>query len=189
MDVQGTQLIPKLDSALPELVKRKLKEKIAKGATPVRTFRGLPVYRFGDDQIGYYCLVDGDDVIYFVRFMAVKHNTLSLGRQVLVWRKPQSLAAGFAKTVFFDLLLKEFKSLVADQLQTEDGQKFWDYAITEALGRGLNVYAFDRRSVPNTLTPIRSDEDLRHYYKTLWGDDEGHKRTYAIISKVPLRLK
>ena len=195
MDLPETELAPRPNTGsteldtLPDVVNRKLKEKIAKGVTPVSEFRGLPVYRFFDETGVYYCLVEDSDVIYFVRASAVKHSTLPSGHRVLVWRKQLIFAAGFAKTVFFTFLLEEFRTLVADQFQTEDPLDFWDYAITEALRRGLNVYAVDLRSVPSTIKPIRSEEDLRRYYHIRQDADDAHKRMYSIISKVPLRLK
>lgn len=189
MEIDGTKIIEPLGPELAEYVTKLLRSKIGK-VKPIDTYLGANVYHLGDNQIGYVVLEEDGEVIYFVRYRMIKHNGLQLGRQVLVWREKESFASrGFAKKIFFDFLLAKFKALVADQEQTKDGRAFWQYALGEAFTRNLYVYFLDRRSSPNKLIALTDIADAKKYEPQMWGTTEGHKRTFAVISKIPLKLR
>jgi hypothetical protein len=187
----ATQIIPDLGKALPKRAAAELAKRIReRKLIPDASYREANVYHLGDNQTGYIVLEQHGEVIYFVRYEAIKHNKLNLGRQVLVWRNKTSPASvGFASSVFFKELLPRFTALVADQQQTEAGQGFWQYALDKAFVDNLHVYYLDRRSTPNRLVPLLSMNDVQKHEHELWGDDEGHKRTFAVISKKPLHIK
>lgn len=187
--VQATKLIQDLKPTLVDYVTEHLKEKIKRGATPAGRYAGLPYYAFGDRGVGYVTLVNrNDQVVYFVRHRLVRHK-LRLGRQVLVWRNRQDLSSpGFAQFVFFNVLLPKYKALIADQEQTTSGFQFWQYALLRAFNEHLYVYALDRKSNPNRLIRLRSHEDLIEKEDLLWGHTNAHLRTFAVISKVPLKI-
>ncbi|QRE00252.1 hypothetical protein [Burkholderia phage BCSR5] len=190
----ATQLIPKLDDTLHQFVIKKLKEKIKKDPTPWSTWRSSHIYWFGDTSTGYYCLEHEGDILYFVRYKAIKANKMRFGRQILVWRNRTlkgSESAGFAKEIFFNVLLPKFKALIADQEQTQDGMAFWQHALSEAINQSYRFHSYflDRRATPNVLHEIQSYADVLKYDKELWGTSEGHRRTFAVISTVPLEIK
>jgi hypothetical protein len=175
-----------------EYVKYLLRDKLAKKAKPFATYQGATVYLLGDRQQGYVVLEKAGEVLYFVRHELVKHNKLHFGRQVLVWRNKEvqgTAARGFAIHVFFNYLLPKYKALLADKEQTRDGKQFWEYALDFAFQKKLFVYYLDRRSTPNALYQLEDYADVIAHEDDLWGYEQGHLRTFAVISSVPLQLK
>jgi len=188
--VEGSKLIQDLGTELIEHVRTSLFRKIKAGGKPFSTYLGADVYKFGDFGSGYVVLARGSDVLYFVRYEKIRHNALPLGRQVLVWRnKDDPATVKFARTVFFNYLLPKFTALVSDTLQTTNGKAFWQYSIDKALAEDKYVYFLDRRSSPNRLIRLIDYPELVKYSSEIWGTDEGHKRTFAVISLKPLQLK
>jgi hypothetical protein len=200
-DEHATQLIPDLSSDVPQYVSELLQKKLASGDhTPVETFNGADVYRLGDSQTGYIVLYgelnhgSGErTILYFVRFKRINASGLQkLGRQVLVWRDKNShKSVGFAHHVFFDILLKEFHSLITDTQQTSNGQRFWMFELDHAFKNPEKyfVYFLDRRPSHGKLLQMKSADDLSVHSKDIWGTSEGHLRTHAIISTKPISLR
>jgi hypothetical protein len=189
-----TLLIDPLEESDIERDKRFILSKI-KNRKSTGKYKGADVYYLGDSQNGYVALAKNDQLLYFVRHESVRHNKLPLGRQVMVWSAgsaPGSAAyasTGFAAHVFFDYLLPKYKALIADKQQTDAGFRFWKYAINRALQEHKYVYFLNRRSTPNQLIRLQSDEDVEKYAHQMWGFNTGHLLTFAIISKIPLVLK
>lgn len=191
-EVDGTKIVPDLQRSLIEYVKTKVSEKIKANTRPIGQYKGQDIYQFGDSETGYVVLYNAvsAEVLYFVRYRRIRHNGFRLGRQVLVWRNVSHYATtGFAKHVFFKLLLPKFGALVADKEQTENGKKFWGYAIEEALDRNLKVYALDRRSRQTQLVELHTATDVIKWSPILWGTSSTHLLTFAVISLKPLALK
>jgi hypothetical protein len=190
--VTATQLIDDLDTKLVIEVTDKLEKKLRSNPNlkPVMVYPyGGNIYSFGDTSNGYLVMVENDKVVYFARHRAIKHNGFKLGRQVLLWRDRNTNAtAGFAAHAFFKYLLPKYSALVADQLQTPDGKRFWLVALNMAMNQGHHVYFLDRRSTPNRLVELNTPQDVKHYESDMWGHTEGHKRTFAVISNKPLKL-
>ena len=189
-EVEGTRIVPDLELDVPKLEKTFLKrtEKLQASGS----WNGVPYYELWDRGVGYIVLCSSTELYYFVRYKEIKHNKLRLGRQVLVWRTPNYVSTkptGFARHVFFNLLLPKYKCLVADQQQTRNGAQFWGYMLTEAFNKNLHVYMFDRRSSPSVLTELHSMNDVEENRKYLWGADAGSERVFAVISKVSLSIK
>jgi len=184
------KLIPALDTSLIDYVRKKIEEKLRKHVKPVGTYKGANVYKFGDSENGYVILVEDSEVIYFVKYKRISFNGTRHARQVLVWRNNTAFPAiGFADFVFFQRLLPTFKSLVSDQLQTEGGKKFWQFAVNKAIDQGLYVYLYDRSIRPNTLILLPTFNDAKVHTKTLWGQTERDKYRLLIISLIPLKLR
>jgi hypothetical protein len=189
-EVQGTKLTDDLGRDTIEYIRNRLKEKIERGGKPGSKYQGADVYTFGDMGSGYVVLTRGTDVLYFVRYEKIRHNNLPLGRQVLVWRTSgDASTALFAQTIFFQVLLPKFTALISYKLQTRNGMGFWQIAIKKAFEENMHVYYLDRRSSPNRLITLTNYDDVIQYQKEIWGSDEGHKRTFAVISLKPLKLK
>ena len=193
-DLHATKLIPDIASndGFVSYVKNLLSKKIFRQSLKEDgKFQGAKFYNFGDSSIGYYALVDdAGELVYFVRYKAVKANNLKFGRQVLVWReKTNASSAGFAEFVFFSKLLPRFKALITDTQQTNNGRQFWQHVLRQSFGKeSCRVYFLDRRSSPNTLTELLSYEEVIKYEPKIWGSDEGHLRTHAVISTTPLKI-
>jgi len=174
-------------------VKTLLERKLKTNKSPDSTYQGANVYHLGDKQNGYVVLEQSGEILYFVRHELIKHNKLQVGRQVLVWRNKEAYksgaSAGFASKVFFDYLLPKYKALIADKEQTRDGKQFWEYAIRSAFQRNDFVYFLNRRSTPNSLTRLISYQEVLDRTDELWGIEEGHLRTFAVISELPLKIK
>lgn len=187
----ATKLIPDLGIKLVDYVKSVLQKKLKAKQAHEFKYKDASVYYFGDSEVGYVVLVDEiGDIAYFVRHKKIRHNGLKLGRQVLVWsNKTHPASVKFAQHVFFEVLLKKYTALIADQEQTPNGQRFWLYSLDAAFEKGLFVYFLDRRSSPNRLIPLHNMGDVNKYKDEMWGDDEGHKRTFAVISQKSLTLK
>lgn len=152
---------------------------------------GGDLYTTGDNNNGYYYLMVDDEIVYFVRYRKIKANGNSFGRQVLVARRKDSLEASkVAAHVFFSYLLPRFGALMSDTQQTRHGKAFWTFVLSEAFMKNLHVYCLDRRSTPNTLQLISDRRVLqKDYASIIWGTDEGHLRTHAVISKTLLSIK
>lgn len=169
--------------ALPELLLK------TKNKQPEGKYNGADVYYLGNSGIGYIVLVHLEQIIYFVRYRKVRHNNLPLGRQVLLWRdRAEASAEGFAKYVFFKILMPKYKALISDTQQTSLDQGFWSTAIGYALRHDYYVYYLNRYSSPNQLIGIPDLSTLDEYKKDIWGNSNKHKYTFAVISSIPLEL-
>jgi hypothetical protein len=190
----ATKLIPPLpsNSGYVQYIKELLLKKLKRKPEPNARYQGANVHMFGDNQNGYVVLEKNGEILYLVRHELVKHNALQLGRQVLVWRNRETHSAaarGFASHVFFDFLLPKYKALIADKEQTADGKQFWEYALGRAFELEKHVYYLNRRATPNTLLELEDYADVLAHEDELWGHDQGHLRTFAVISQVPLKIK
>ena len=189
--LDATKLIPDLDSSRVAEWVGKFKSLVnTKKAVALEHYiNGGILYTVGEDNAGYYFLEVDDEVVYFVRYRQIKAGGNTFGRQVLVARLAnRAEATKVAAHVFFKYLLPRFGALCSDTEQTRHGQGFWSFVLTEAFHKKLHVYAYDRRVTPNTLTPLQSIRDLNQQLTILWGTDNGHKRTHAVISKRPVAI-
>jgi hypothetical protein len=193
---RATKLIEPLSdtSGFVQHVRSLLEQKLATKKVAMTTrYQGADVYMFGDRQNGYITLVKDGEILYFVRHELVKHNRMQLGRQVLVWRNRHAAnsasSVGFASHVFFDYLLPKYHALIADKEQSPDGKQFWEYALKRAFDLGKKAYFLNRRTTPNTLTQLHDFNDVIANAHDLWGEEDGHLRTFAVISDVPLKIK
>jgi hypothetical protein len=167
----------------------------AEDSTEIERYNGLPLLHTGDDSNGYYFLCDEqkEHMLYFVKYRRINANGLKMGRQVLVWRsstaarKTESL--GITQYVFFEKILPRFGILVSDVEQTHYGRTFWEFALDRTFNtQALHAYFLNRRSTPNTLLELNSRTDLFKVAREIWGTDEGHRRTHAVISNKPIKL-
>lgn len=195
---RATKIISPLSDSVIERNRRLIHMKVVtrKSFTqPEFEWRGLPVYHFGDDANGYYVQYSPEKnaVLYFVAYKMIKGGGIRFGRQILVWAdRTQTYTVGLAPHIFWKILLPRFKALIADTQQTDHGRAFWRQRLGEALSGGhpqAKCYAYDRRSTPNALYRMTSDLDVDKYSDLLWGSDEGHLRTHAVISNQELRLR
>jgi hypothetical protein len=187
---KAIKLIPDINIDLVNYVKTKIAQKLKKHTLPAGKYKGADIYKFGDTENGYVVLVDEGEVIYFVKYKRVKFNGTRYARQVLVWRNTNTAASiGFADFVFFKRLLPTFKCLISDQLQTEQGKRFWLFAIDKAVQEHLYVYLFDRSTRPMVLTLLPTIDSIKTHTKTLWGKLEKDALRLLITSISPIKLR
>ncbi len=191
-EIDGTKIVQDLPSSLIDYVKEKLSEKIKARIKPIGKYLGQAIYNFGDSETGYVILYDekSSDILYFVRYKRIRHNGFRLGRQVLVWRNSlHPSTGGFARHVFFKLLLPKYGALIADKEQTKNGAAFWTNSINEAFSQNLYVYVLDRRSRKTSLVQLFDTQDVIRWKDVLWGSTKSHELVFAVISQKPLALK
>jgi hypothetical protein len=190
-EIEATKIIPNLGDSLILYVLSLIYKKGKSAPTPLELYQGEKVYSFGDKNIGYVALVVDEKVVYLVRHKEVRANGFRLGRQVLLWRYySEPKASGFAEHVFNEILLPKYTALISDTQQTDLGKTFWQSMLRKSFDRpDRYAYYLDRRSTPVRLLPLSSMDDVKEFSSELWGSDEGHLRTFAVISLKPLSLK
>lgn len=190
LEAKATQMIDVLNPAWVEHTKKLLYSKMVK-SKPTGTYRGVAnVYQIGDHGVGYCVLEHQGEILYFVRHKLIRANNIHFGRQVLVWRlSGDFVAQGFPQWVFLNYLLPKYKALITDTQQSPSGRQFWQWILAEQVKHeGHYVYFLDRRSTPNSLTRLHTDQDLIDTKDLIWGTSEGHLRTHAVVSLTPLKL-
>lgn len=191
----ATKLIPDFDLSRTDQWFQELKNIVSrKKPTHIKKYPdelGGDLFTTGDNSNGYYYLQVDGEIVYFVRYRLVKANGNKFGRQVLVARKASSIEANkVAIHIFYEYLLPRFGALITDTQQTRHGKQFWMYALGEAFEKKMYVYCLDRRGTPNTLDLIADRHVLKSDYSDIiWGQDDAHLRTYAVISNKPLSVK
>jgi hypothetical protein len=163
------------------------------------TKKAVAIKQYGDYTLyeapRAYALIDNDtkQVVYAVRF-TLQNNTFighQCAQQVMVWRNTKVFETeGLAKEIFFNSLLQHYKVMITDSMQTEDGQRFWDKRILEALRMGLNVY-YISLIPPREITKINNDREYQALAssKEIWGNDNKHQARRLVISSVPLSIR
>lgn len=159
-----------------------------KKATPIKQYGDYTLY----ENARSYALIENDtkEVVYAVKFTLTNNTYIGqvCAQQVMVWRNTKvHETEGLAKEIFFNHLLQHHKAMITDALQTEDGQRFWDKRVLEALRMGLHIY-YVSLIPPREITPIRTDREFRALAsnKEIWGNDNKHQARRIIISSVPL---
>lgn len=192
--MEASRIIPDLDTRrLLSAAQKKYEEKRRRFPAKKPTFFWLqqPVYEFGDgEKQSYVFLVEDGRVIYFVQYKRISHNNFRLGRQVLLVRdRRASTADGFARHIFFNVLLPRYTALVADQLQSRFGKAFWGNALRTAWDKNLYTYVLDRRARKTRLLEFSSESDFQLLGPEIWGTSKAHELIFPVISTKPLKLK
>jgi hypothetical protein len=191
MEVTAAQIIGDLKDRESSQLANHLVHRLA-AKQPIARYNDTNVYNFGNFSHGYVVLFDGEMVHYFVEYKKVKNDSLRFGRQIYVWRNPESglPSAGFARHVMFNILLPKFGALITDKLQTRKGASLWSNALAYAFASGgLHCYFYDRRTSPSKLIPLYDQEDIGAWGKEIWGNGPDFQLTFAIISQRPMSLK
>lgn len=149
--------------------------------------------RLGTDKFEVALVSDTlQEVVYYNHVLIVHYVDLKCrpATQQLVWRSTEyqhsGVLTGLPGAVFFDYILSRYDVIVSDNVQTGEGQTFWQRRLSEALARELHVYHY--QLVACELTRIVDDKHLRSLTDTLWGTDDTYQESLAIISCKPLPL-
>jgi hypothetical protein len=113
-------------------------------------------------------------------------------RQKEVWAEPylkrQHIKFVYPSKTFFDVLLKRYKCMITDNLQTDGGRDFWLNLIKKAVSRNLHVYYFNSDSMasPNDLVPVNDPDVPDQFRNHFWGYKKEHEKKHFIISEKKL---
>jgi hypothetical protein len=156
------------------------------------TKRPIAIKQIGDytlyESTRAYALIENDTqrAAYAMQFTVGSNSYLrtTCAQQVMVWRDSQVFQTrGLTEFVFFECLLPKYRSIITDSQQTEDGQRFWDNRILDALRMDLWVY-YVSLIPPREITQIKSDVEYRTLgrNKEIWGIDNKHQARRIVIS-------
>lgn len=130
------------------------------------------------------------EVVYYNQVVIVPYIDLSArpATQLLVWRSTDfthsAILSGLPGAVFFNFILKRYDVILSDNVQTGEGQYFWQRQMSEALARGLHVYHYQLMSA--ALTHIKDQAHMKSITDLLWGETDEYRESLAIISQTPL---
>ena len=180
--------IDPLDDKTMEYLFKRVESAYLKGKTKIiGPYKGSTIFTFGDNENGYYGLIRPDnELLYAVKYTSVTPRRF--GRQVLVARRrTHTDAARIAEHIFFELLLPRFGALTTDTQQTERGQDFWTYVVSDAFEKNLHVYRIDHfKSVGSKLTYLPTIEDFNSIVASTWGKTDWYLTKGIIISIKPI---
>ncbi len=168
-----------------EKADRNKRQKIAilkRKPTPVETNNNGVLYSGPNTEGGYYCFISQitGEIEYFMQY---KDETLpilkSSATQILLWNR--SSPTGTTTKVFFDHMLKQFATMVSDESQTVDGQRFWGRQLVEGIGRGFHVGLLDG----STIKSYDKATDFNTWLKSVdgWGTTDAHWDHRFFITK------
>ncbi|MGL5303488.1 MAG: hypothetical protein ACRC9M_07780 [Aeromonas sp.] len=147
--------------------------------------------RQGQDRFEIALVQDSSQsVVYYNKVIIVPYVDLRCrpATQQLVWRSPvykhRDILSNLAGAIFFNFILSRYDVIMSDNVQTGEGQYFWQRQMSEALARALCVYHYEL--ISGKLTHIKSDDELAALIDKLWGVTDSYKESLAIISSKSL---
>lgn len=160
----------------------------------VGAYKGMDFYATGrNSNEGYWFLLNkaGDDLAYVCRFKTLgasaPHFKSKVATQVAIWRNyGVADSRAFPTYIFFKMLLPKYGIMMSDSQQTNDGRKFWQSRMLDAMHKGLYVYTFDQMT--RALRRLQSSYDLDSNANYLWSKDPKQRTRRALISQTPLTL-
>lgn len=141
-----------------------------------------------------YALIDGSipTIVYYVRFAITNYSFTGQQciTQLQVWRNDfYAESQGFAKYMFFDILLPKHGCILTSHLHTDpDGRRFWTNRINDAFNMSLNVYYISFIQ-PRIIKRIHSMNDLRNIKNQTWGYGKKYEARRILISNHELQEK
>ena len=149
------------------------------------------LFRTGIGHDGYIVLLDKrtNYVNYFARFEYVKLDGTKHVTQIGVWTSDEmtldpAIYNGIATRVFFDILLKRFKTIASEQEQTQDGKRFCVKRMANAIVRNHKVGLLKVGTKTIEYYDHSTFKTIGDWIASLevtWGPDPRHKRYRFII--------
>src|ERR1700737_1250754 len=143
-------------------------EWLARKPQVIEEIFGATLYRVGSHEQGFFFLWDpvSNLVGYYIKYSVKRTKLHGMSvTQTALWRNllvPSS--ENITRHVFYDILLKEYPAIMSDQIQTDDGKRFWLDQLTKSLTRGYSVCLVDFNT--RELQPIDTHADLRNLIST-----------------------
>ena len=114
-------------------------------------------------------------------------------RQKQVWAadklKRQHITFTYPSKIFFDTLLKYYKCMITDNLQTDAGRDFWFKLIEKAIKNSMFVYHLDNDYMKSAqdLVSINDPGFPKKHHHLYWGVGQIYQGRHFIISKKKLK--
>jgi hypothetical protein len=168
--------------------KRQKNAILKKNPTVVEANNNGILYSVPNSKGGYFCFISKitGEIEYFMQYKdEILPILKSSATQIMVWNR--SSPTGTTTKVFFDYMLKEFNTMVSDDSQTVDGQRFWQRQLIEGIGRGFNIGMLDGSTMKNydTIT------DYNTWLQSVdgWGTTDAHWDRRFFVTKENLNGK
>jgi hypothetical protein len=130
-------------------------------------------------QVAYYCNYE----------VKVEPNIGRSCTQIMLWSDKKPKTKEIPRTIFFQHLLKKFKTMQSDTMQTSDGEKFWNSNVKIAFDVGLNVYYYNNARHKLIQIPSYKNFDIMHSADLLWGNEFAHGDITVVISQKDLKAE
>lgn len=160
----------------------------------IGSYKGLEFYATGrSSNEGYWFLLNkrGTDLAYVCRFITLGASSMQFKAkvvtQIAVWRNYNyAESRAFPAYIFFRMLLPKYGVVMSDSQQTNDGRKFWQSRMLDALHKGLFVYTFDQNT--RDLNRLHNTDDIDDAAPYLWKKDPKFRTRRVLISQTKLIL-
>lgn len=156
----------------------------------LRNINGIEIYtlRLGNEDLIVGLNHSTKQVAYYCNY-EVKVEP-AIGRsctQIMLWSDKKPKTKDIPRTIFFQYLLKKFKTMQSDTMQTSHGERFWKTNVKIAFEVGFNVYYYN--NARNKLIRIPSYHNFLdlHSADLLWGDEFLHGDITVVISQKDLK--
>ncbi len=119
---------------------------------------------------------------YYMQYSDTTRADLkSCATQIEVWNRRGP--PGITSEIFFDHMLKTFKTMISDKAQTDAGKMFWERMLVEGIGRGFRVGMLEG-SKTNDYDPATNFDQWKSGLNG-WGKTRAHYRKLFFITSVP----
>jgi hypothetical protein len=136
---------------------------------------------------GQYAFVSTQKTPKIEYFMEFKEQALTgvlkhAATQIMIWNRLGPI--GLTSRVFFDRMLHKYDTMISDDQQSVDGQRFWLRQLRESLKRGFMIGMLDG----NQLHGYDPAGDFDTWIASLdaWGQNADHWFRRFFITKVSL---
>lgn len=168
---------------------RQAKEQLKKFKEIIQETDEFIFFRTGSNVEGTYVLISkvSNLIDYFIKFET--NNSIILlttVTQVALWKRlGGTYIRNITSKVFYDILLKKWKTIVSDSQQTKDGYKFWVQRLRESYEDGYIIGIVDTRDIENTIQIYDGNKEYIPNWldeKDVYGNDEKYKYIRYFIS-------
>lgn len=136
---------------------------LKRNPTIVEKLPNSTLYRVGSHEQGFFFLWEPAEKLvgYYIRYEVKRSKFHGVSvTQTALWRSLTSPdSEDMTRHVVFSILLEEYPAIMSDQIQTEEGRRFWLDLMTKALTRKYKVSLVNFLS--RKILDINSSAELR----------------------------
>jgi hypothetical protein len=160
------------------------------GKRLLKSFGNMKLYTF---QNQYFIIKDSEfgkpiRLVYFMQYEVNRHFGRDCVQQIVVWRDNiENTLKDISGEIFFNILLKKYKTAITDKLQTSSGKAFWQNRIADSFNSGYNVYYADLST--NDLIKVNNPSEMFEIVsrKEPWGNSKTNQDRRFVITSIPFR--
>lgn len=157
----------------------------------IHLHHGIEVYELtvGGEQVLAGLNHYSESVAYYCNYEV--QNEKNVGKvctQIMVWTDGQSTTKGLATHIFFMYLLKKFRIMQSDTMQTNEGALFWKRNVKIAFNNGLNVYVYNNASHNVIPVPDLASFNMMDSEGAIWGKEFHHGDIVILITSKQLKI-